>query len=43
VGSAFISLDRYKLQAGSPAINAGVSIAGNGGVAFWGTVDKRNT
>ena len=30
------SLDGYKLGAGSPAINAGVSITGNGGVDFWG-------
>ena len=36
-GPAFSSLDGYKLQAGSPAINAGASIAGNGGVDFWGT------
>ena len=33
----FGSLDGYKVQAGSHAINAGVSITGNGGVDFWGT------
>ena len=36
-GPAFGSLDGYKLQAGSPAINAGVSITGNGGLDFWGS------
>ena len=36
-GPAFGSLGGYKLQAGSPAINAGVSIASNGGLDFWGT------
>lgn len=35
-GPAFGSLDGYKLGAGSPAINAGASIAGNGGLDFWG-------
>jgi hypothetical protein len=35
-GPAFGSLDGYKLGSGSPAINAGASIAGNGGVDFWG-------
>ena len=36
-GPAFTSLDGYKLQSGSPAINAGAAIPGNGGVDFWGT------
>ena len=36
-GPAFSSLGGYKLSAGSPAINAGVSIASNGGMDFWGT------
>jgi hypothetical protein len=35
-GPAFGSLDGYKLGAGSPAINAGVVISGNGGIDFWG-------
>jgi hypothetical protein len=35
-GPAFGSLDGYKLQAGSPALNAGVSITNNGGLDFWG-------
>jgi len=35
-GPAFGSLDGYKLGAGSPAINAGVSITGSGGMDFWG-------
>ncbi|HZL20922.1 MAG TPA: right-handed parallel beta-helix repeat-containing protein, partial [Polyangia bacterium] len=35
-GPALGSLGGYKLQTGSPAINAGVSIANNGGVDFWG-------
>jgi len=35
-GPAFSSLGGYKLAAGSPAINAGLSIANNGGVDFWG-------
>ena len=36
-GPAFSSLGGYKLGAGSPAINAGLSIANNGGMDFWGT------
>ncbi len=36
-GPAFDSLQGFKLQAGSPAINAGKSIANNGDVDFWGT------
>ena len=35
-GPAFSSLNGYQLNAGSPAINAGVTIGGNGGVDFWG-------
>ncbi|HVV48443.1 MAG TPA: right-handed parallel beta-helix repeat-containing protein, partial [Polyangia bacterium] len=35
-GPAFGSLGGYKLSAGSPAINAGVVISGNGGLDFWG-------
>jgi len=35
-GPAFSSLNGYKLGVGSPAINAGVTISGNGGVDFWG-------
>ena len=35
-GPAFGSLGGYQLGAGSPAINAGVAISGNGGVDFWG-------
>jgi hypothetical protein len=33
---AFGSLGGYQLAAGSPAINAGLSIANNGGMDFWG-------
>jgi len=29
-------LSGYQLQANSPAINAGTSIDGNGGLDFWG-------
>ncbi len=36
-GPAFSSLGGYKLSSGSPALNAGLSIAGNGGMDFWGT------
>jgi hypothetical protein len=36
-GPAFSSLGGYKLGTGSPAINAGLSIANNGGMDFWGT------
>ena len=36
-GPAFSSLVGYKLGSGSPAVNAGLSIAGNGGADFWGT------
>jgi hypothetical protein len=36
-GPAFGSLGGYKLGAGSPAINAGLSITNNGGLDFWGT------
>ncbi|MGC4087575.1 MAG: choice-of-anchor Q domain-containing protein [Polyangiaceae bacterium] len=35
-GPAFSSLGGYKLQSGSPAINAGASMTNNGGVDFWG-------
>ncbi len=35
-GWALGSLDGYKLQSTSPCINAGESIAGNGGLDFWG-------
>ena len=35
-GPAWSSLDGYKLQTGSPALNAGSSISGNGSVDFWG-------
>lgn len=34
-GWAVSSLGGYKLKAGSPCINAGVSISGNGGFDFW--------
>jgi hypothetical protein len=36
-GPAFGSLDGYKLQTQSPALHAGVTIANNGGLDFWGT------
>ena len=36
-GPAFGSLGGYKLGSGSPALNAGLSIANNGGKDFWGT------
>ena len=36
-GPAVSSLGGYKLQTGSPAINAGASITNNGGLDFWGT------
>ena len=36
-GPAFSSLGGYKLSAGSPALNAGINIANNGGTDFWGT------
>jgi hypothetical protein len=36
-GPAFSSLGGYKLGTGSPALNAGLSIANNGGLDFWGT------
>lgn len=35
-GWALSSLGGYKLKAGSPCINSGVAISGNGGVDFWG-------
>lgn len=35
-GWALSSLSGYKLQKGSPCINAGVTISGNGGRDFWG-------
>jgi hypothetical protein len=35
-GWALSTLGGYKLQSTSPCINAGVSIAGNGGIDFWG-------
>jgi Right handed beta helix region len=35
-GPAFGSLTGYQLQAGSPALNAGVSVSNNGGLDFWG-------
>ena len=35
-GPALAGLGGFQLRAGSPAINAGVSITGNGGVDFWG-------
>jgi hypothetical protein len=34
-GPAFASLQGYRLQAGSPCINAGLRIDGNGGRDFW--------
>jgi parallel beta-helix repeat protein len=36
-GPALDQLSGFKLKAGSPAINAGVMIANNGGADFWGT------
>jgi hypothetical protein len=36
-GPAFASLGGYKLQAGSPALNAGSVLADNGGKDFFGT------
>jgi hypothetical protein len=36
-GPAFSSLTGFQLSAGSPALNAGIVIANNGGVDFWGT------
>jgi parallel beta helix pectate lyase-like protein len=36
-GPAFSSLDGFHLSAGSPALNAGLVIANNGGVDFWST------
>jgi hypothetical protein len=36
-GPAFSSLTGFQLSAGSPALNAGLVIANNGGVDFWGT------
>ena len=36
-GPAFSSLGGYQLASGSPAVNAGLSIANNGGLDFWGT------
>lgn len=35
-GFGFGTLDGYKLQSGSPAINAGANIGSNGGFDFWG-------
>ncbi|UXX79406.1 DNRLRE domain-containing protein [Reichenbachiella carrageenanivorans] len=35
-GFGFGTLDGYKLQSSSPAIDAGANIAGNGGFDFWG-------
>ena len=35
-GPAFGSLTGYQLQAGSPALNAGLSVSNNGGLDFWG-------
>ncbi|UXP33882.1 DNRLRE domain-containing protein [Reichenbachiella agarivorans] len=35
-GFGFGTLDGYQLQSGSPAINAGANITGNGGFDFWG-------
>jgi len=37
-GPAFGSLDGFKLMSGSPALNAGVTIADNGGADFFGTL-----
>ncbi len=35
-GPALTGLGGFQLRAGSPAINAGVAITGNGGLDFWG-------
>jgi len=35
-GPALTGLGGFQLRTGSPAINAGVAITGNGGVDFWG-------
>jgi hypothetical protein len=35
-GSALSMLTGFQLRAGSPALNSGVAITGNGGVDFWG-------
>ncbi len=36
-GPAFASLAGFKLQSASPALDAGIAIADNGGRDFWGT------
>lgn len=36
-GTGLGTVTGYKLQSGSPCINHGVSVSGNGGVDFWGT------
>jgi len=36
-GPAFSSLGGYKLQAGSPAIDAGIVVPNSGGMDFWGS------
>jgi hypothetical protein len=35
-GDGFSTLDGYKLQTSSPAINSGIAIANNGGADLWG-------
>ncbi len=35
-GPALTGLGGFQLRAGSPAINGGIAIAGNGGLDFWG-------
>ena len=40
-GSGLASLDGYKLQEASPAVNAGVQVASNGGRDFWGNPVSR--
>ena len=35
-GMGLRSVDGYKLTAGSPALNAGLPVSGNGGADYWG-------
>lgn len=35
-GTGRLTVDGYKLQPGSPALNAGVLVASNGGLDYWG-------
>ncbi|MGG1516441.1 family 16 glycoside hydrolase [Paenibacillus oryzisoli] len=42
-GTSRTAVDGYKLQNGSPAIDSGVAITGNGGIDYWGSAVPANS